>query len=702
MAEAATSVVSLSQFTWPTPPPSPPGEPPLPPPERRFNKTADQLECLFEQGIDLYVSSSVQRVSSAAHAVDNQQQCCALCAMRMACTRFVYIPGSGVCALVPHVPKLEIMRVSNPATVAGTVFLARAEREGPTRHHASCVYEVGYGYAKGALGAGRPLDEPQITSQQACCDACERNPECVKFVFEKYGGGCQLFESFSEKYKTPGLIAGKIPARLALGYSSLALDPSATAPPPAPPMEDSPAPPTLGFSTIAPPPFLPPDVGGAAEQVLAYASLAMGAFMVVAILLCTYCFYFGEIQGLLHKWSRGRYGKAQFSLLPKSLQDLELASSQPEAAATSSKKKKKKKDKELQLLSHRGPPAGHAAVSCETENMTQKKNVDIAGCASLDELQQRIWEEFGAVLKTVRQKDTALFCWVPTMPGDESEGDWRLLTKASDIAQVIACTALKLSEKKLIDDLEAHSIAFAPEKKKKASGRVAQSKNAAEREEEPADAPSEPDDAAPPKALQLSKGKGVQAADEHDGESSEASEQEVPDANEVARRRRGRRGRNVRSQPMGWVDEELDVAPASATDGMDAHSLQTMKTWHANRSARRPSALDIDAEAMAAEMAPSNRAGDDEPLIPGLLKGPADDGQGSCASRGLGQQQQQQQMAGRRVRMQGLKSMSELNGRLGTVVDFDRGKERFRVRLDDANGAGKRVLAFKAANLDFL
>ena len=151
-------------------------------------------------------------------------------------------------------------------------------------------------------------------------------------------------------------------------------------------------------------------------------------------------------------------------------------------------------------------------------------------------------------------------------------------------------------------------------------------------------------------------------------------------------------------------DEELDIAPTSSTDGMDALSLQTMRTWHAQRSARRPSALDIDAEAMAAELAPSNSAGDDEPLIPGLLKGTtsaADDGQGSCA-RGLGQQQQQQQMAGRRVRIQGLQSMGELNGRLGTVLNFDRGKERFRVRLDDANGAAKRVLAFKAANLDFL
>ena len=61
------------------------------------------------------------------------------------------------------------------------------------------------------------------------------------------------------------------------------------------------------------------------------------------------------------------------------------------------------------------------------------------------------------------------------------------------------------------------------------------------------------------------------------------------------------------------------------------------------------------------------------------------------------------------MRIRGLRAMSELNGRVGTIVLFDGSKGRFRVRVDadacDVEGAaGKtsdkpRVLAFKADNL---
>ena len=211
MSETATAVVSIDTLTWPLPPPSPPGLPPMPPPERKLNASAgDQLECQFQPGIDLSVSSSTQHVTSAAHAVGTQSHCCALCAMKGGCTRFVFMPDSGTCVLLPNVANMEILRISNPATVAGKVFVAQGDRAKVARTHTKCTFDVGFGFSKGELGAGRPLDEPTITSQQDCCDACERNPDCVKFVFEKFGGGRQLFESFAEKYRTPGLIAGQI------------------------------------------------------------------------------------------------------------------------------------------------------------------------------------------------------------------------------------------------------------------------------------------------------------------------------------------------------------------------------------------------------------------------------------------------------------------------------------------------------------
>ena len=167
-----TSVVALDKLPiWPNPPPSPPSPPPPPPPVRMLNATTDQLECQFEQGIDLTVTadtSGAAPVYQQAHAADTQQQCCALCALRADCSRFVFIPGSGACALLPRVPNSQLLRISNPATVAGTVFIIHSGPPRPERKHASCTYEVGRAFAKGALGAGRPLDRPQSPETRCC------------------------------------------------------------------------------------------------------------------------------------------------------------------------------------------------------------------------------------------------------------------------------------------------------------------------------------------------------------------------------------------------------------------------------------------------------------------------------------------------------------------------------------------------------
>ena len=698
--DTATSVVSLSDFTWPTPPPSPPVLPPLPPPERRLNVTADQLECQFEQGIDLTVSSSAQHKPSAAHAVDSQQQCCALCALKSGCSRFVYIPGSGVCALLPHVPKIEILRTSNPATVAGALFLARAELSAPERPHAHCTFEVGYGYAKGALGAGRPLDEPQITSQQACCDACDRNPECVKFVFEKYGGGCQLFEAFSERIKTPGLIAGQITARLAIGYTP-SMSEDGIAPSPPPPFESSPAPPTLGFSLL-PPPLPPSDEGGAAEAVLAYGSIVVGGFMVMAVLLCTYCFYFGEIQGLLHQWTRGRYGKAKFSLLPKSLQELELAANaEPDTTEQQGKKKKKKsRGKEVGLLGHKGPPEGHASVACETENVTQKKNVEVADCASYDELLDRVWEEFGHVLKAMRPKDMALMCWVPSAPPDANEGEWMLLTKASDMTQATTGHALKLAHKQLISDFETRPVAFVsqiPNKKRsKTPARTAAAEDVADAGQQAA-APSAA--AEPPRRavedVPTAPSTGLlsmpiqDVAERHLRDKDEEDSDDQEDAQPMS----GRRAHAIEE----WSDDGAESGPSRSTaDATDAVFLQSMKACAAQRQSSRTSALDLDVTAMAAEIEQSSADRGVEPLCPTLMALATTAGDDGTA---------QGPRVGERVRMCNLVSMADLNGRTGVVVSFDSAKSRYRVRLDGGPGDDverPRVMAFKASNLEGL
>ena len=436
-----SQVVSLGDLTWPAPPPSPPGLPPAPPPDNRLNMTAAQLECQFEQGIDLTLIGDDLPSTAVASAVDTQMRCCALCAIKSRCTRFVFIPDSGACAMLPSVPKNQLIRTSNPATVAGAVFIAHGERAAPAVRHTQCSYEIGFSYSGGALGAGQPVDGPRITSQQGCCDACQRHSDCVKFVYERFGGGCQLFESFADKYHTPGLIAGSIDERAALGYAPGTTGKSglqATYPP----FVDPPAPPSFAVSISVPPPLPPTGENAAAQAVLKYASIGIGSIIIFGFMLCGYCFYFSEIQLLLHRWTDGRFGQAEFSLLPKSLQEAAMADAAGTFPCRTSRTKRG--IKKPKLLVHKGLPVGWTSVTCVTTHVTQTKDVQIDLCQSFEELRDHIWEEFAHLLKHLHRKsDAALMCFV----GDEAKvGRWLTVTSASDIGRVCACGALKLTE----------------------------------------------------------------------------------------------------------------------------------------------------------------------------------------------------------------------------------------------------------------
>jgi hypothetical protein len=153
--------------TWPLPPPSPPGDPPLPPPNRLLNASS-HLECNFEVDTDLSITSAGAG-QGAQHLTDSRMQCCALCAMRRSCRNFVFMPDSSICALLPVVPTEQIVRTSNPGTVAGTVFVSHVQTQEKVVEHAKCSYEVGRAYSQGSFGqALSPVDGSQrITSQQA-------------------------------------------------------------------------------------------------------------------------------------------------------------------------------------------------------------------------------------------------------------------------------------------------------------------------------------------------------------------------------------------------------------------------------------------------------------------------------------------------------------------------------------------------------
>ena len=754
-----TTVVSLHELHWPLPPPSPPDLPPLPPPERGLNATTDQLECQFEQGIDLSVSSSSDQQKSttggsghSAHAVDSQTQCCALCAMKNGCTRFVFMPGSGVCALLPQVHKSELLRISNPATVAGTVFVAHGDKEGKTSHkHTNCMFEVGYGYSQGALGAGRPLDEPQITSQQACCDACERNPDCAKFVFEKFGGSCQLYESFAERYHTPGLIAGSIPARLAVGYQAVANMLAASNGnsgdkygggdgddmrriAPHPPFVLPPYPPSFAHAIASPPPSPPNGEGGAAQTVLALGSIAVSVLLGFTLLFFIYCFYFGEIQGLLHRWTRGRMGKPQFSLLPKALQDLEL---EPDAELSeTSKRHRGKREAKMIKGPNKGLPSpGHVSVTCVTEHVTQKKVIKMDQCADMAEARALLWEAFGHVLKGTSDSKVIILCSVPTTDMGESEGcKWMMLTAASDLQQAMACPTWKMAEKAIAAPQgETFPLAFAGAKDEAKAARKnqqQQQQNDKKKRDEAKERiiaelvagidvghtgePQEPQEPQEQNEQQEQQEQQEQRASMgsvvrplwrqrqqynihldnegstvgSDGDDDGFSAINVGSARTASTRQRTTQG------SAGWSDDlPNDLQAQTATEGQDPTDLVGLRMMAAERDRRAAQRTAAAAEA-------------DREHLRDLYKyhgfnSKSNPDEGDALDPELGSLLLL--MVGKRVEVHGLKTTAHLNGRVGTVTKLDEAKGRFRVRLEPvADGEPPQTMAFRPDNLKML
>ena len=72
------------------------------------------------------------------------------------------------------------------------------------------------------------------------------------------------------------------------------------------------------------------------------------------------------------------------------------------------------------------------------------------------------FDEFGHLL-SMRPKDTLILCWVGAAGGrdddDDDDDGWLHVTSASDVAAVVRCTALKLTEKSLVSQRHL-SVAF--------------------------------------------------------------------------------------------------------------------------------------------------------------------------------------------------------------------------------------------------
>lgn len=293
-----------------------------------------------------------------------------------------------------------------------------------------------------------------MSSKQDCCDACEREPRCAKFVFEHYGDDCQLFGPQSEKYYTFNLLSGFVEGRASSedGHS-VSSDAVGNLPDHGPDdtswldMAGPPVPPMHVFETLEgkPPPPPKADESGMATDVLADFSLFMGFLMLIVFALFAYLFFAQDIDSFLYNTSGGRLGKNPHSIMDR-LENAAIVTEKP--SALESKKSKKN-----------ALPEGWAKVTVQTSQVTQKKGVEVNGCKTIDELQQIIWDDFGHVLKKKKVKDMILLVWVGYGDAEASMARWELLNGASDMQRATACSAMMLTEKSAFD-ISRLTIAF--------------------------------------------------------------------------------------------------------------------------------------------------------------------------------------------------------------------------------------------------
>ena len=610
----------------PHPPPRPPRTPPPPLPAALGTKADTHIECEFSEGTDFSLKKGVHGDYTDLTA-DTAKHCCSLCGMHPPCTDFVFEPASRTCALLPHVLEHQLVKNPNPSTIAGSVTITRLNV-----HHAACHFEVGSGYAGGGLGLGKPLPgQTKMSSKQDCCDACDREPECAKFTYEKYGGVCHLHSSIAEHYYTFNMMSGTLDERadppeakssgahddapaddIGINDLDIGLDGVVHSLPPTPP---------LFIYDSAPPPLPPPGDAESSQDVLAYFSLAAIGMMGIAMAMCTYLFFATEINNVLYSISFGKLGRRPKSLLPIR---------KPAGGGDALPTKKMK----LGLLQ-----PGWAKVTVQTTQVTQKKEMEIAGCSSHEALRALIAEEFGHVLRGTNLKEFTLLAWVK----EEDEGaTWMVVTAASDIEMVCLCTAIKLTPNDLIeaDELE---VAYH-------SGQAGGAKAKSKRRDVAVNGETAPSDSR--RKMKPPKKKGGFQRVSTASPSPEEDEDSDADAPLCADLLNGHKqnGKHSKKQNGSRKNGSRQISSAGRQNGQQ------------NGSSR---ALVLD---------PSDSDSDDE--LEDILR------------------------TGTRVQLHGLTGKAELNGRKGTVLGHDLEKGRYRVRVETGGaGAPTPVMAFKPENV---
>lgn len=663
----------------PHPPPSPPHKPPPPLPAALGTHTETHIECEFAEGMDASVVGPAG--ASTDTTADTMRHCCSKCGMQAGCTDFVYEPASKTCVLMPSVPSYRLKRSPNNSTIAGSVSISHIDQT-----HAACHFDVGSGYAGGAIGAGKALPGKTMGSKQDCCDACEREPHCAKFVFEHYGGDCQLFGPQAEQYFTFNLLSGTVDSRaspdthtMANGDNEGHQDVDSILDEMDHWQDDSinddilpPIPPMFSFSSTSPAPAPPGAEAGAAEEFLADFSLGIGFLILVTFSVFMYLFFAQDIGSFLYTYSGGKFGKRPKSLLLPTAEPNELSAAGP----------KKKKN---------ALPPGWAKLTVQTSQVTQKKEVEVAACETLADLIDLVWDEFGHLLKKTKRKDMVLLVWddggtAGTAAEADGTGRWAQVTNSSDMAQVAACTSMKLAEKQALD-LDALAVAFSSaltdETHRRRGGKHG----------------------SPRLALQQSAGGGKDGLDSCSDESDEETSPPAARGSKAGRAKTRGPTRACASRRKGGF-EALDTVDAddSGSDGdneLDAPLCGSSGTPRGASKARgvvngrRAGRNDKD---FAPTSCRSGRAGNrrdvdrTRPRRSSQGAANSDDEMELALTTGKG-------LVGRRVEIYGLSSRRSLNGRRGVASSYDQDKGRYRVRLDAGDHEESQVLAFMPSNV---
>ena len=691
----------------PQPPPSPPRAPPPPLPAVLGHRGETHIECEFADGMDYTVVSadghhapSGITIQTTDTVADTKKHCCSQCGMHAGCSDFVYEPSSKTCVLMPPLPSYMLKRSPNNSTIAGSVTITRLSQS-----HAACHFNIGSGYAGGAIGIGKALPGKKMASQQDCCDACDRDPSCAKFVFEHFAGDCQLFGPQAEHYYTFNLLSGTVDGRaeeevdtrggMGGGYDLQEDDQDGSDDKDENPWDSfneefdvaPPTPPFLNFATH-PPPSPPGGEDSFAQEFLADFSLVVGFLILFGFAMCGYLFFSQEIQLLLYTASRGVLGKKPNSLLPVNEPVL-----QTESAADRSRNKKGA------LL------PGWAMVTVQTAQLQQRKEVEVGGCQTLDDLHEIIWDEFGHLLTATRVKDTVVLVWASDADAsDENEqtqhARWMKVTSASDMHRVVECDAIKLRDKKALD-VKALAVAFA--KKLTSKGK---SKNAAARlalkqkETEGSDEGEGEEDGTKEGSDAGCSGSGSDEDDDGEAEGGIAAA--------LKRRLRTKRGGFTRlaAAPEDSSDDDAGRPEPLCADAPVPKRTSPAQTACNGRASGKLGNREKKAGAAAGAGArkTSNERGASR--APAVQAKPLGAGR-ACRTRATAACEDEAdaaaatpELVGKRVVVHALSAKADLNGREGVVTTFDKAKARYRVRLDPlADSEQGQLLAFRMENL---